>query len=167
MSYARALEKAWQDLLDLAKDGNLTVKMLSDTYTIDPLNKKVSAPSGKPGPKDYTTILLLHYLIKKIRLGGMPKPSGQWIDFRSLEGGEAYYPTFKKRTIDHIAKKYSSSGDVAKVADVFESVPMLIKISAADEEFGADASILFDKTISQIFCTEDIVVLTEIVVHKL
>jgi len=40
-------------------------------------------------------------------------------------------------------------------------------MSKADEEFGPDANILFDKNISGIFCTEDIVVLTELIVHLL
>jgi len=30
-----------------------------------------------------------------------------------------------------------------------------------DEEFGPEANILFDKSITDIFCTEDIVVLSE------
>ena len=43
----------------------------------------------------------------------------------------------------------------------------MIKVSRADEEFGADAAILYDRSIERIFCVEDIVVLTEIVVHAL
>ena len=46
-----------------------------------------------------------------------------------------------------------------------QEVSILITISKADEEFGPDANILFDKNISDIFCTEDIVVLTEMVAH--
>ena len=185
MSYAQALEKAWLDLSGLTKDDRLPVNMLSGTYTIEPGNKKVTAPQGMPPAKDYIVILLLHYLIKKLQLKTLPKAGAEWIDFRSIDGGEAYYPTFKKRTIDHILKKYGSRpeallnitgkmparkatiGDTGIIVDVFEEVPILITMSKSDEEFGPDANILFDKNISKVFCTEDIVVLTEIVTHKL
>ena len=44
---------------------------------------------------------------------------------------------------------------------------MLITIWKADDEFGPDANILFDKNITKIFCIEDTVVLTEIVAHTI
>jgi hypothetical protein len=45
----------------------------------------------------------------------------------------------------------------------FEAVPILIELWEADEEFGPEANILFNKTITKIFCVEDIVVLAEVV----
>lgn len=169
MGYQQALEKAWHDLLAISHDGETrAVKLLSGTYTVDLKNRTVFSDSCNIPAKEYTSIIILHYLAKKLRLGNLPPPSGEWIDFRQLEGGEGYYPAFKKRTIDKILKKYGSSPkDISMVIQVLESVPMLITASKADEEFGPDANILFDKTISTIFCTEDIVVLTEIVAHYL
>ena len=63
--------------------------------------------------------------------------------------------------------KRADLGDVSIVVYPFKEVGILVKMSRADEEFGPDANILFDKNISGIFCTEDIVVLTEILVHLL
>ncbi len=96
-----------------------------------------------------------------------------------------YYPAFKKRTIDQIVRKYGSNpdallklgerfpiekvdiGDVSVIIYTFEEVPILVTMSRADEEFDADANIVFDRNISKIFCMEDVVVLTEAVVHLL
>ena len=57
--------------------------------------------------------------------------------------------------------------DVSVIIHPFKEISILITMSKADDEFGPDANILFDKNISKIFCTEDIVVLTEMVVHLL
>ena len=58
-------------------------------------------------------------------------------------------------------------GDISYIIQAFSEVPLLIALFKADDEFGPDANILFDKDITGIFCTEDIVVLTEILVHSL
>jgi hypothetical protein len=115
----------------------------------------------------------------------MPELSGEWIAFNQLEGGDAYYPAFKKRTIDRVVKKFGASpvglfaaaermggtrtgkGDAGVVIPAFAEVPLAVTVWKADEEFSPNANILFDKTVSRIFCTEDIVVLSEIVVHSL
>ena len=44
--------------------------------------------------KDYTSILVLHYLARKLK--GLPPVKGEWISFKELPGGEGYYPSFKK-----------------------------------------------------------------------
>jgi len=185
MTYAPALEKAWKDISLVTSERLFSAKLLSDTYDIDLEKKTVMSASCNVTAKDYTTIILLHYLAQKLALKMLPAPAGEWIDFNQLEGGEAYYPTFRKRTIDRVINKYGQKpeelvkatqrfqsrpgpvGDVSVIIYPFEEVGILIKMSKADEEFGPDANILFDRNISKIFCTEDIVVLTEIVVHQL
>lgn len=184
MSYAAAIEKAWADVSQSSQK-TFSIKLLSDTYEIDIVRKQVLSASCNVPAKDYVTIILLHYLAQKLALKTLPAPAGEWIDFNQLEGGEAYYPTFRKRTIDRVIKKYGQKpeellkaaqrfqskkgpvGDVSVIIYPFEEVGILMKMSKADEEFGPDANILFDKNISKIFCTEDIVVLTEILVHQL
>jgi hypothetical protein len=114
----------------------------------------------------------------------MPAPTGEWIDFTKLDGGEAYYPAFKKRTIDVLIRKHgkdpeglltiagtlphtkTETGDVGVIIYPFKETPVLITLWRADEEFGPNADILYDKTITKILCTEDIVVLTELITHK-
>lgn len=185
MSYAQALEKAWKDIAALTDEKSFSVSFLSDAYTVDLASKRIASTPDNITAKDYVAILLLHYLIKKLTLGELPGRSGEWISFNELEGGEGYYPTFKKRTIDQVLRKYGSrpeallttqrsikvmkagQGDVSIEIHPFDEITILIKMSKADEEFGPDANILFDKNISQIFCMEDAVVITELLIHKL
>ena len=51
--------------------------------------------------------------------------------------------------------------------EAFPEVPILVTIWKADEEFKAEANLLFDRSIRGIFCTEDIVVLAELVARAL
>jgi len=185
MGYARTLEKAWNDISGLAGKRHFSVSLLSDNYDIDLDKRTVLSSSCNVPAKDHISIILLHYLIQKSKLGSLPQISGEWIDFNELEGGSGYYPAFKKRTIARIIRKYGADpaaflsisdrlpakeerrGDAGMVIEALEGVPILITLEKADEEFGPDANILFDRNISKIFCTEDVVVLTEFVVHSL
>ena len=76
-------------------------------------------------------------------------------------------PDSLKNIITRIPGEITDKADIGIIVHPFKEVSMLITMSEADEEFGPDANILFDKNISKIFCTEDIVVLTEMVVHLL
>jgi len=179
MGYEVAINKAWSDLANLSQSKQLSVKFLADEYSIDLENKKVLSLSCNAAAKDFTAILVLHYLLKKIK--GLPGPTGEWLTFRELSGVEGYTAAFRSRSIEPIIRKYGKNpkgifsvleripGDRAKDSDfgvileAFQGVPALIKIFAADDEFGADANIYFDRSVKEIFCTEDIVVLAGIV----
>jgi len=183
MGYDVAISKSWQELESATKDKALQVQFLADEYSIDLDNKKVLSLSCNVAAKDYVSILVLHYAKKRIE--GLPVVSGEWIDFRQLDGGQGYYPTFKKRIIDTIKRKYGvdpeallklsqrfkmkkdDSADISVSLEVLEGVPILIQLWKGDEEFGPEANILFDKNIKDIFCTEDIVVLSEFVAHSI
>lgn len=179
MSCEGALKKAWHELEHLSKTNSLEVKFLNDAYTIDIKKRLIISGSCNIAAKDYASILILHYQIKKFQ--GIPKPFGEWISFKDIPGGEIYYPAFRKRAIEPILRKYGSNlrgmtlnvgklGDVCLNEDsvsmrleVFESIPVLVKIWQGDEDFSSEADIIFDKNITEVFCTEDIAVLAGIV----
>ncbi len=183
MSYDAAINKAWDELAKLNPEKNLSVKFLADEYTIDLETKKIFSLSCNVAAKDFTAILILHYLIQKLKR--LPALTGEWLTFRELSGIEGYYPAFKNRAIEPIIRKYGNNPqgllqalerlpakrvmepDVSIVLEAFEGVVVLIKLWRADEEFGADANMLFDKSITGIFCTEDIVVLAGLVAASL
>ena len=185
MEYKQALEKAWSEISALTDKSNFSVVFLADEYDIDLEKRNVFSVSCNVPAKEYISILVLHYLIKRFTLKILPKPTGNWIDFKQLDGGVAYYPAFKKRTIDVILRKFGKNpeallaaagrfgakvlniGDVAVVVEAFEKMPFLITMWKQDQEFAAEANIVFDETIPRVFCTEDIVVLTEYIAHSL
>ena len=177
------MDKAWHGLLSLNITELLTVRFLADEYTIDPVQKKVFSLSCNVAAKDFLVILLLHYIIRKAK--GLPELTNEWANFKELAAIEGYYQTFRKRAIEPVIRKYGhnpegllsvlerlpakrvSQGDIGIIIEAFENVPALVTLWRADEEFEPDANILFDKCITRIFCTEDIVVLAGIIASQL
>jgi len=183
MAYDIAINKAWDELVSLSQEKNLSVRFFADEYSIDIIGKRVLSLSCNIPAKDYTAIIILHFLARKLK--GLPILTGEWLPFREFSGIEGYFDAFKKRSIEPILRKYGNNpegilscldrlpgkkaegGDVGIVVQAFEHVPVLIKLWKADEEFGPDANIYFDRSITSIFCTEDIVVLAGMTASQL
>ncbi len=183
MGYEVAIKKAWEDLDKLNPPKAINIKFLSDEYSVDWLKRRVLSLSCNTGAKDFTAILILHYLAQ--RLKGLPYLTNEWVDFRELSGVEGYAEAFRKRVIEPIIRKYGNNpegllqvltrfpskkanqADVGIIVEAFEGVPALITLWRPDEEFSAEANMLFDKNISSIFCTEDVVVLAGIIAYAL
>lgn len=175
MSYDIALQKGWEELSSLNPAKTLSVKFLGDEYSVDFEAKRVLSLACNVPAKDFTVILILHYLEYKLK--GLPLLTGEWLSFKELSGVEGYAAAFRSRAIEPIVRKYGAhpegiltvldrlpakkvdQGDVGIVLEAFEGIPALITLWRADSEFGPEVNMLFDKSITRIFCTEDIVVL--------
>jgi len=183
MSYSAALDKTYAQLHTLNQKDNIRIRFLLDTYVVHCSEKTIVSLPNKVPAKEYISILLLHYALSITR--GLPQPKGEWISFQELEGGVGYYPAFRTHSIVPIIEKYgtaprtivtnakrfhaqnASYGDAGIIIEPFDAVPMLITIHEQDEEFPADANIVFDKSIKEIFPTEDIAVLSNIVARTI
>lgn len=183
MGYDIAINKAWDELLKLKPDKFTSVKLLADEYSLDFNARKVISLSCNVPAKDFTAILILHYLFRKIK--GLPVLTENWLTFKELSALEGYQAAFRQRVIERILRKYGNQpdtilsvldrlpgkrvnqADLGVVLEVFEGVPVLIELWRPDEEFGCEANILFDKSIIEIFCIEDIVVLAEFIAGQL
>ena len=171
MSYEAALSKAWLEIDGLSAKKSFAIKFFSDEYSVDAVSRKIISLSCNAPAKDFVSILLLHYLEQELK--GLPVLSGEWISFKELESGEAYYSAFRKRAIEPVLRKYGSNpeaiikegvrkinqADAAVVLEAFSGVPVMVEIWKGDDEFSPEANILFDRSIAKIFCTEDIAVL--------
>lgn len=182
MGYGAALKKAYDSLRGLYGKETVSLRFLSDTYTVDPGIESVTSISGKP-VKDFLVILLLHYVIGKAR--GSFSASGQFVSFKDIENGEFYYPAFREGAIKPLIKKFGDSpekifglsdrfnarkiesGDAAVEIDTFDDIPVRIILWRGDEEFPPEATILFDKNLFYIYTTEDIAVFLRVVAHNL
>jgi len=183
MSYSVAIEKAWEDLKKITNGQNHAVYFLADTYDVSITEKKILSQSCNTPAKNSSSIIMLHYLIR--RLKGLPPVEGEWISFRQLSGGAGYYPAFKKRVLATLMRKYGDSpkglfdaakkykAEKADVSDMgftvkaFPEIPILITYWRGEEELDPEVNILFDKSIDGIFCTEDIAVLAGIFAHSI
>jgi len=183
MGYKAALDKAYGELGKTRAAGGFSVRFFSGEYFADIEKRTLTNADGGGLAGDYVTVLVLHYIIKKLE--GLPPPTGKWISFKELDGGKFYYPAFRKRAIEPVIKKYGSNpqallsnlnlsgagkesaGDCSIKLMPFDGVPVLITVFGADDEFPAEANILFDESIKRIFATEDAAVFAGLVASKL
>lgn len=126
-------------------------------------------------------ILIAHYL-----LGATGKKnSGNLITFRQIPDGHFYFDAFQRRARDPFVSFFGSNGRLfAKCAQemgatpvengdfgmefrVFPRICVQLVLWEGDEEFEADATILFDESIQHQLPVEDIAVLSGSVVYRL
>ncbi len=183
MSYDAALRNSWEALLLLHPERVVNVRFLADTYTLDTQERRILSDSCNVAAKDFTAILILHYL--SARLKGLPAVTGEWLDFKEIAGIEGYAAAFRQRAIEPLIRKYGNNpagllsvlerlpgeraafGDAGVALAVFDGVPVLVTVWRGDEEFGPEANLLFDRSVKQIFCAEDCAVLAQMTAHAL
>jgi hypothetical protein len=126
-------------------------------------------------------VLIIHYLNNARGV----RPKGDWVTFREVPAGEFYYSAFVKRALEPLKKTFGGNvealkraapllkGEQVPEADIAFSflplplVPLKVLLWKGDEEFPAEASILFDRTVSEFFPAEDIAWLSGMVVYRL
>lgn len=187
MGYEAALKKAWECVKKISAEEFCEVRFLNKVFAVKLNDETIIDKTDGKKAKDFISILILHYLEKKLL--GLPAITGKWISFKELPGGQSYYSAFRKSTIDNLIEKFEKNpavfnslhnkfpcirqsrsvkyGDNGAIVDVFEEVPLLITVWKGDDEFSPDANILFDENIVRIFCTEDVSVLSGILVREI
>ena len=126
-------------------------------------------------------VLILHYMKAPL----MPSPTNLWIAYREIPGAAFYFGAFVKRAVEPLKKVFGDNlagftraaqklhpqeidnGDVGFEFRVLPAVPLQLILWAADDEFPAEANILFDKNIGQILSPEDVAWLAGMVVYRL
>jgi len=126
-------------------------------------------------------VLLLHYM-SAIEI---PAATGHWISYREIPGAAFYFGAFLKRAVEPLKKVFGQnlsgfsraaeklrareieSGDAAFEFKALPAVPLQLILWTGDEEFPAEANILFDSTIGQILSPEDVAWLAGMVVYRL
>ena len=126
-------------------------------------------------------IVILHYT-------GSTAPLQQGtglIGFAEVPSGAFYLDAFKRRAHAPLAASFGRDpkllheageliaatpaqfGDAAVTVQVLPKVAITAVVFGADDEFGADAKVLFEPSIVSFFCTEDIAVLGGFVAQRL
>ena len=126
-------------------------------------------------------ILILHYLLAQ-----EPRPvNGQLVAFKNLPGGAFYDPTYQKRGPRRIARRFGENvrgfrqacrslgwheeqiGDAAFRFDILPKIRGVVVLHAGDEEFPAEANILFEDDIVNFLRLEDVAVLAGLIATRL
>src|SRR3989338_10421530 len=184
MPYTVALEKAWKDLEMISSGDKYSVSLLVDTYDVDIKEKTIFSNSCNIPAREYLAILILHYLIGSLK--NTYVPSGEWISFKQIEGGETYFPAFHKGVIEPLLRKYGKHPegifsaldrlggcekiDISEAAieiTVFPEIRVRIIIYKGDDEFEPEANMLFDRSLTKIYSMEDITVFFHFIVSNL
>lgn len=185
MPYETAVKKAWETLEDLSEARTTyEVVLLGDRYDVNLKDKSIFSDSCNVPAKEYLALLILHYLIGSLKGGYIP--SGEWISFKDIEGGEIYYPAYRNSVIERLLRKYGEKpenllsalerfkgnkieglADAAIEVETFLNVKVRIALWKGDEEFGPEASILYDRNLTRIYTMEDITVFSHFIVGNL
>src|SRR3989338_9234475 len=104
MGYESALNKAWEELKKLNPPPNISVKFLADECEVYMQARKVMSLACNVPAKDFSAILILHYLVKKLEM--LPALTGEWQTFKELSGIEGYLEAFRRRAIEPLIRKY-------------------------------------------------------------
>jgi hypothetical protein len=126
-------------------------------------------------------VLILHYLSADSPRKSPPK----WIAYREISGAAFYFSAFVKRAIDPLKTVFGQNvaglkiaadrldavfietGDAGFEFHIFPNIPLQMILWIGDDEFPAEANILFDQTIGEILSPEDVAWLAGMVVYRL
>jgi len=182
MGYEAALKKAWDAVQDAGVKQQY-LKFLNDEYEIDYTEKNIISMACNIPAKDYYKLLILHYIASENKV--LNASNDKWMSFKEMDGGEAYFPAFKKRAIDPVFRKYGDNpsdiferarylsaekidtGTAGISIKAFPKIKVAVIIWAKDDEFSADCNMLFNPEIKEILPTEDVAVLGGIIASLL
>ncbi len=181
MGYEASLELAWDELDKLALQ-DCSISLLGEDYQVKAKERAVLLACGAPAGQ-MQGVLILHYLIGLLRHGYHPR--GEWISFKETRDGKLFWPAFQESTIKPLVQSFHrdqgglvrnlverlggrevDGGDVAVEVATFPCVLVRLIFWKEDEELPAEASLLFDRGLNEIYSTEDVAVLLLAVVQK-
>ena len=158
---------------EAATRGFFTVCFLGTQYEVSWPEGNAHHAADRSRPDVMTQLLLLHYLLTA---DGTPM-ADQWIAFRALGGGMGYEAAFRRRADLRLAQQFGSDreafasaaqalggerlafGDASYGFRALPSLWLAVVLHLADDEFPAEASVLFDGSANHYLATEDLAVL--------
>ena len=168
-------------LRDEAGAGRFCVPFWCEAYDVRHPGGQVRNKETGDTPSITTQLLLLHYLVTADGFA----PQGRWVAFRELPGAQAYAATFRARTRPIVANAYGRDvarfqsvgtsldgerltyGDASFRFRIFPRLNVAVALRLADDEFPADAWLLFDASAYHYLPVEDLAVVGELVAKRL
>lgn len=186
-NYLVAINEGWQTLslkkpeqiaefmevTYLKEEGLFLVPHLNENYIVDCNNKTVKSEKDGSIAGTELTILTLHYLTffkEKENL------AHKWVSLKEIpNGGILFYPAFYADTIKSIIKAFGNNtelfqacakelggysgifGTTSALFHVFPKIPICVVIWQGDEEIPANATVMFDKSVSRFLHIESII----------
>ena len=182
MGYDIPLKLAWDELDRLGLE-TCSIPFLGEDYLIREGERAVREPSDQPAG-EMEAVLVLHYLMGMA--GRVFSPSGSWISFKEAPAGVTFWPALEKSTIRPLAEALQKEGreligllqerrgwrrieggDIALEVEAFPGIMVRVIFWEGDGELPPEATMLFDRALTGVYCTEDVAVLLMAVAQRI
>ena len=190
--YVNLLNESWDELqnADIAglaqrrgmaiQDHCIVCHSLDQKLVVDPQKREIFEPDGRPARRIFQ-IVMLHHLLHP----GEEPLSGNETPLHAFQDLMLYHNTIKWRVLDLLSGAFGKEpdllleigaelggaprefGDASVRLMPFPQVPWTAVVHEEDEEFPADAQVLFDESAVKIMSPEDMVVLSELLAHRI
>jgi hypothetical protein len=163
------------------EDGRVVIPYLDREIELDVEALRFSIRPGGDEAPTWLSILAVHYL------NNAPgkRPTGELKHFRQFKEGQFYEPAFNSRTKEILIQVFGNNpapmiaagrrlrgkildnGDAAVELSYFPYLPITCIVWKGDEEFPAEATVLFDETAEVYLGAEDMAVAGQMAVLEL
>lgn len=184
MGYEKSLDLSWRELEGMAFPLNSSISLFQDQYQIRLAEREVLLGPSRLRADEGVSVLILRYLIARSKKGY--NPLGEWISIKETTGGKLFCSNFTRRAIRPLVERFGQNpeelvrileedfagrrvkgADVAVELESFPGVYVRILFWKSDEDLPADATMLFDRALNEIFIMEDLTVLLTILAEDI
>lgn len=152
----------------LEQEQSYALELLDSRCIISPGDYTVSFPEGFPQLHEYLKLFAIHYLLT----GQNVTPQNEWISEKDMPGGATFFRGPHEIPTRLITQRVENSldtfhqiccarggkpldmADAAYTLQVTERIPVAILYWLGDEDFPAEAKLLFDRSITSHFALD-------------
>lgn len=161
----------------------LIIRFLGRRFRLDRNTGIVTLTDSPETILNFSTVMCVYHLFYYSRPDASLR--GVWVPFRQVKGAAPFDPAFCETILKPLAKTFSGrmkalkdackklegysvpQGDVGFVISVFDSIPVTVLFWDGDDEFEAQANLLFDAGITDFLHEETVVILASELVRRL
>ena len=176
MGYEISLDLSWRELEGMDFPPYCSLSLIRDRYEIRLAEREVLLLPSRLPASEVASVLILRYLIGRSKRGY--NPLGDWISIKETTGGRLFCSNFTRQAIRPLVERFGrdpdglarilqggfasrrvEGADVAVEVETFPGILVRILFWRGDEDLPADATMLFDRALTEIFIMEDLTVL--------
>ncbi len=165
-----------------SESGTYSVSVWNNTHRITPAERLIEQTSQNgPSPVSYFGIFIINYLLQVNDM----EPVNEWISEKDIPGGTTFFRGPHLIPVDRIANRYTNNpedfikqcnalggtplnmGDAAFRFSITPRLPIAVIFWDRDDDFPAEAKILFDKSIVSHLTLDIVFALAVDVCHRL